>query len=42
MPLTTITAWEILFDSFGLKEGEGEGESLLVIGGAGGVGSILI
>ena len=42
MPLTTITAWEILFDSFRLKEGEGAGESLLVIGGAGGVGSILI
>jgi len=42
MPLTTITAWEILFDNFGLNEGEGAGESLLVIGGAGGVGSILI
>ncbi|MEM1308420.1 MAG: zinc-binding alcohol dehydrogenase family protein [Cyanobacteria bacterium P01_H01_bin.153] len=42
MPLTTITAWEILFDSFGLKEGKGGGEALLVIGGAGGVGSILI
>ena len=42
MPLTTITAWEILFDSFGLKEGEGAGDTLLVIGGAGGVGSILI
>jgi len=42
MPLTSITAWEILFDNFGLKEGEGAGESLLVIGGAGGVGSILI
>ncbi len=42
MPLTTITAWEILFDSFGLDEGDGEGESLLVIGGAGGVGSIMI
>jgi zinc-binding alcohol dehydrogenase family protein len=42
MPLTTITAWEILFESFGLKEGEGAGEALLVIGGAGGVGSILI
>lgn len=41
-PLTSITAWEILFDSFGLKEGEGKGESLLIIGGAGGVGSILI
>lgn len=42
MPLTSITAWEMLFDSFGLKEGGGAGESLLVIGGAGGVGSILI
>lgn len=42
MPLTAITAWEILFDSFALKEGEGAGDALLVIGGAGGVGSILI
>lgn len=42
IPLTSITAWEILFDSFGLKEGGGAGEALLVIGGAGGVGSILI
>ncbi len=41
-PLTSITAWEILFDSFALKEGEGRGESLLIIGAAGGVGSILI
>ena len=41
-PLTSITAWEILFDSLGVIEGEGKGESLLVIGGAGGVGSILI
>lgn len=42
MPLTTITAWEILFDCFGLKETQNTDESLLVIGGAGGVGSILI
>jgi len=41
-PLTSITAWELLFDTFGVKEGEGQGESLLVIGGAGGVASILI
>jgi len=41
-PLTSITAWEILFDCLGVKEREGKGESLLVIGGAGGVGSILI
>ena len=42
MPLTTITAWEILFDCFGLQEGGGAGEALLVIGGAGGVGSVMI
>ncbi len=42
MPLTAITAWEMLFDSFRLTEGAGAGQSLLVIGGAGGVGSILI
>ncbi|EDX83357.1 zinc-binding alcohol dehydrogenase family protein [Synechococcus sp. PCC 7335] len=42
MPLTSITAWEILFDSFSLNEEKGEGEALLVVGGAGGVGSILI
>ncbi|MEG3639613.1 zinc-binding alcohol dehydrogenase family protein [Magnetococcus sp. PR-3] len=41
-PLTSITAWEILFDSFAFKEGDGQGESVLIIGGAGGVGSILI
>ncbi len=42
MPLTSITAWEMLFDSFRLTEGGGAGDTLLVIGGAGGVGSILI
>ncbi|MEM8488652.1 MAG: zinc-binding alcohol dehydrogenase family protein [Bacteroidota bacterium] len=42
MPLTSITAWEILFDAFAFKEGDGNGECLLIIGGAGGVGSILI
>lgn len=42
MPLTSITAWEILFEGFKLQEGGGEGDALLVIGGAGGVGSILI
>lgn len=41
-PLTSITAWEILFDCFQLREGDGKGASLLVIGAAGGVGSILI
>lgn len=42
LPLTAITAWELLFDCFALDEGGGDGETLLVIGGAGGVGSILI
>ncbi|UXX82379.1 zinc-binding alcohol dehydrogenase family protein [Roseovarius pelagicus] len=42
MPLTSITAWEMLFDAFRLPEGGGEGQTLLVIGGAGGVGSVLI
>ncbi|MEM7009703.1 MAG: zinc-binding alcohol dehydrogenase family protein [Thermodesulfobacteriota bacterium] len=41
-PLTSITAWELLFDSLRINHGEGTGESLLVIGAAGGVGSILI
>ncbi|NEP12373.1 MAG: zinc-binding alcohol dehydrogenase family protein [Symploca sp. SIO2C1] len=41
-PLTSITAWELLFESLGIKEEEGKGDSLLIIGGAGGVGSILI
>lgn len=42
LPLTSITAWEMLFDSFRLGEGGGDGQTLLVIGGAGGVGSIMI
>lgn len=42
MPLTSITSWELLFNTFDLKEGEGAGETLLIIGAAGGVGSILI
>ncbi len=40
LPLTSLTAWEMLFDRLGAKEGEA-GE-ILVIGGAGGVGSITI
>ena len=42
LPLTSITAWEMLFDAFRLVEGGGNGQTLLVIGGAGGVGSMLI
>lgn len=42
MPLTAITAWELLFDRLELDKRETEGKTLLVVGAAGGVGSILI
>jgi NADPH2:quinone reductase len=43
LPLTGITAWELLFDRFGVTPGKTpDGRALLVIGGAGGVGSMLI
>lgn len=42
LPLTTITAYELLFDRLKVPKGGGAGQTLLVIGGAGGVGSILI
>ncbi len=42
LPLTAITAWELLFDRLQVPQGGGEGQSLLVVGGAGGVGSILV
>lgn len=41
LPLTSITAWEALFDRLGVSpKGEHAGRSVLIIGGAGGVGSI--
>ncbi|MEM1385301.1 MAG: zinc-binding alcohol dehydrogenase family protein [Pseudomonadota bacterium] len=42
LPLTAITAWEMLFDRLGFAEGGGGGETLLMVGAAGGVGSIAI
>ncbi len=43
LPLTAITAWELLFERMPFSfEGGGKGKSLLVIAGAGGVGSIAI
>ena len=42
LPLTAITAWELLFDSLRLQENGEDGKVLLVLGAAGGVGSILI
>jgi NADPH:quinone reductase len=55
LPLTSITAWEMLFDRLAVprdatpgkdqvkeRDREGAGRSLLIVGGAGGVGSIAI
>jgi len=47
LPLTTITAWELLFEHLAIKQqapgsSERSDEVILVIGAAGGVGSILI
>ncbi len=41
MPLTTLTAWESLFDRIKLNEKD-KGKTILIIGGAGGVRSIAI
>jgi zinc-binding alcohol dehydrogenase family protein len=44
LPLTAITAWEMLFDRLEVSRDAGAtaGKSLLVIGAAGGVGSIMV
>ena len=43
LPLTTLTAWELMFERMGIsRAGAGSGARLLVLGGAGGVGSIAI
>ncbi len=45
IPLTSITAWELLFDRLGLKqasENEPGQPRLLIVGAAGGVGSIMV
>ncbi|MGG3641794.1 zinc-binding alcohol dehydrogenase family protein [Bacillus gobiensis] len=39
MPLTTITAWEGIYDRLGITEKD-KGKTILIINGAGGVGSI--
>lgn len=41
MPLTTLTAWEALFDRIRINDKD-KGKRILIIGGAGGVGSIAI
>ncbi len=44
MPLTAITAWEGMFDRLGIAQAaeKNEGKSILIIGAAGGVGSIAL
>lgn len=44
LPLTAVTAWEALFDRLGIAQdfNENKTKSILIIGGAGGVGSIAI
>lgn len=41
MPLTSITAWELLFERFSIEKSNNASGVLLVIGGAGGVGSMM-
>ena len=43
VPLVALTAWELLFERMGIDAGGGDaGKAILVINGAGGVGSALI
>jgi zinc-binding alcohol dehydrogenase family protein len=43
LPLTTITAWEAFFERLHIdRNGANQGQSMLIIAGAGGVGSIAI
>jgi NADPH2:quinone reductase len=47
LPLTTLTAWELMFERMGISktgaDGKGgAGKTVLILGGAGGVGSIAI
>lgn len=42
LPLVGLTAWEALFDRLGLQQQGEEGRSILIINGAGGVGSVAI
>ncbi|MBC7941406.1 MAG: zinc-binding alcohol dehydrogenase family protein [Chitinophagaceae bacterium] len=41
LPLTTITAYEAFFDRLGIdRDGADAGQSILIVGGSGGVGSV--
>lgn len=41
LPLTSLTAWEMLFDRLEIPKNNGD-KSILIIGAAGGVGSIMV
>jgi zinc-binding alcohol dehydrogenase family protein len=41
LPLTGLTAWEMLFDRLEIAPGKQAGDAILIIGAAGGVGSIM-
>ena len=40
LPLTAITAWEMIFDRMHIPRDGGDGDAILIMAGAGGVGSI--
>lgn len=42
LPLTALTAWEMLFERFRIVRGHQQGGTLMIVGGAGGVGSMAI
>jgi NADPH2:quinone reductase len=42
LPLTALTAWEMLFERFKIPRDQSTTGNLLIVGGAGGVGSIAI
>ena len=42
LPLTGLTAWELLFDRLRVSQGGGEAQTILIVNGAGGVGSMLV
>ncbi|MCF3945903.1 zinc-binding alcohol dehydrogenase family protein [Acidiphilium sp. AL] len=42
LPLTTLTSWEMLFDRFAIPRDRTRGDTLLIVGGGGGVGSMAI
>lgn len=43
LPLTSLTAWELMFERIGVRRGaNADRRTILIVGGAGGVGSIAI